>query len=114
MGDIYRATDAVLGRDVAIKILTDRYAQDTSVRARFTREALAAARLSGEPHTVTIFDVGEHERRPFIVMEYLPGGSLADRLQRGRPSTGEAPAWLGEAAGARPPGARARGGPPRT
>src|SRR5256714_1523076 len=46
MGDIYRATDAVLGRDVAVKILAERYAQDASVRERFTREALAAARLS--------------------------------------------------------------------
>jgi serine/threonine protein kinase len=68
MGEIYRATDAVLGRDVAIKILAERYAQDASVRERFTREALAAARLSGEPNTVTIYDVGEHAGRPYIVM----------------------------------------------
>jgi serine/threonine-protein kinase len=83
MGDIYRATDTVLGRDVAIKILADRYAQDESVRERFTREALAAARLSGEPNTVTIFDVGEHNGRPYIVMEYLSGGSLDDVLRAG-------------------------------
>jgi predicted Ser/Thr protein kinase len=61
---------------VAIKILAERYAQDESVRERFTREALAAARLSGEANTVTIFDVGEHRGRPYIVMEYLSGGSL--------------------------------------
>jgi tRNA A-37 threonylcarbamoyl transferase component Bud32 len=83
MGDIYRATDSVLGREVAIKILADRYAQDESVRERFTREALAAARLSGEPNTVTIFDVGEHNGRPYIVMEYLSGGSLDDVLRAG-------------------------------
>src|SRR5881275_584333 len=83
MGDIYRATDAVLGRDVAVKVLAERYAEDDSVRERFTREALAAARLSGEPNTVTIFDVGEHEGRPYIVMEYLGGGSLDDVLRKG-------------------------------
>jgi tRNA A-37 threonylcarbamoyl transferase component Bud32/tetratricopeptide (TPR) repeat protein len=81
MGDIYRATDAVLGRVVAIKILAERYAEDESIRERFTREALSAARLSGEPNTVTIYDVGEHGNRPYIVMEYLGGGSLDDVLQ---------------------------------
>jgi tRNA A-37 threonylcarbamoyl transferase component Bud32 len=82
MGDIYRATDSMLGRVVAIKILAERYAQDESVRERFKREALAAARLSGEPNTVTIYDVGEHTERPYIVMEYLGGGSLDDVLRR--------------------------------
>jgi eukaryotic-like serine/threonine-protein kinase len=80
MGDIYRATDSLLGREVVIKLLADRYAQDDSVRQRFTREALAAARLSGEPNIVTIFDVGENEGRPYIVMEYFGGGSLDDVL----------------------------------
>ena len=83
MGDIYRAKDSTLGRDVAIKVLAERYAQDESVRERFTREALAAARLSGEPNIVTIFDVGEHHDRPYIVMEYLAGGSLDDVLREG-------------------------------
>jgi eukaryotic-like serine/threonine-protein kinase len=82
MGDIYRATDSTLDRTVAVKILADRYAQDLLVRERFTREALAAARLSGEPDTVTIYDVGEHNERPYIVMEYLGGGSLDDVLRR--------------------------------
>ena len=81
MGDIYRATDSLLGREVAIKVLAERYAEDDAVRQRFTREALAAARLSGEPNIVTIFDVGEHESRPYIVMEYLAGGSLDDVLR---------------------------------
>jgi serine/threonine-protein kinase len=98
MGEIYRATDETLGRDVAVKVLAERYSQDEPLRARFTREALAAARLSGEPHTVTIFDVGEHGERPFIVMEYLPGGSLEDRLKRGRVRAGEALDWLEDAA----------------
>ena len=101
MGDIYRATDSVLGRDVAVKVLAERYAQDEAIRNRFTREALAAAKLSGAPGTVTIFDVGEHEGQPFIVMEYLPGGSLEDRLRdEGAQPTGRAVTWLEQAAGA--------------
>ncbi|HEU5066311.1 MAG TPA: serine/threonine-protein kinase [Gaiellaceae bacterium] len=101
MGEIYRAEDESLGRTVAIKVLAERYARDDSLRQRFTREALAAARLSAEPNTVTIFDVGEWHDRPFIVMEHLDGGSLEDRLQAGgRPSTEEALAWLGQAAAA--------------
>lgn len=83
MGDIYRATDSVLGREVAVKILAERYSQNDSVRQRFKREALAAARLSGEPNIVTIFDVGEHHERPYIVMEYLSGGSLDEVLRKG-------------------------------
>jgi eukaryotic-like serine/threonine-protein kinase len=99
MGDIYLATDTALGRTVVIKVLGDRYSQDESVRERFTREALAAARLSGEPHTVTIYDVGEHRGHPFIVMQYFGGGSLADVLDReGAQPPERAFAWLEEAA----------------
>jgi eukaryotic-like serine/threonine-protein kinase len=99
MGDIYRATDSVLGRIVAIKILAERYSEDAANRERFTREALAAARLSGEPNTVTIYDVGEHDGRPYIVMEHLGGGSLDDVLGRegGQPPE-RAFGWLEEAA----------------
>src|ERR671936_943178 len=82
MGEIFRATDSVLGRAVAVKILGERYAEDEAIRSRFTREALAAARLSAEPNIVTIYDVGEHNDRPYIVMEYLGGGSLDDALRR--------------------------------
>ena len=101
MGEIFRATDTSLGRAVAIKLLDDRYAQDLNVRARFTREALAAARLSGNPNIVTIFDVGEHNDRPYIVMEYIGGGSLQQRLL----ADGPVPArlaldWLEQAANA--------------
>src|SRR3954465_2994962 len=90
MGEIYRAEDTTLGRQVAIKVLSDRYAEDASVRQRFKREALAAARLSGEASAVTIFDVGEWNERPFIVMEYLGGGAVAARRGRGpgRAATG--------------------------
>jgi eukaryotic-like serine/threonine-protein kinase len=99
MGEIYRATDGVLGRAVAVKVLSARYAGDEDIRSRFTREALAAARLSGEPYVVTVFDVGEHAERPYIVMEYLSGGSLEDRLrERGAQDPGDALDWLEQAA----------------
>jgi predicted Ser/Thr protein kinase len=85
MGEIFRATDTSLGRAVAIKVLDDRYARDENIRARFTREALAAARLSGNPNIVTIYDVGVHNDRPYIVMEYIGGGSLEQRLRADGP-----------------------------
>ncbi len=100
MGEIYVADDETLGRRVAIKVLAERFARDESIRRRFTREALAAARLSGHPHIVTIFDVGEADGQPFIVMEYLPGGTLADRASRGPVPQAQALAWLGGAAAA--------------
>jgi tRNA A-37 threonylcarbamoyl transferase component Bud32 len=101
MGDIYLATDEVLGREVAVKVLAERYAADESIRERFKREALAAARLSGELGAITIFDVGEWDDHPFIVMEHLGGGSLEDRLRReGAQPPAQALAWLAEAAGA--------------
>jgi hypothetical protein len=71
------------------------------VRQRFTREALAAARLSGEPNTVTIYDVGEWNERPFIVMEHLPGGTLDDRIAREGPQpVDRVLRWLEQAAAA--------------
>jgi len=99
MGEIFRAEDTALGRTVAIKVLAERYAEDASVRARFTREALAAARLSAAPNTVTIFDVGESDGRPYIVMELVAGGSLADRLSHDGPQPpARSIAWLDDAA----------------
>lgn len=101
MGDVYRATDTVLGRTVAIKVLADRYADDEGIRQRFTREALAAARLSDAPNTVTIFDVGEWEGRSYIVMEFVEGGTLDDRLKTGgAQDPSDVLRWLSEAAGA--------------
>jgi hypothetical protein len=99
MGEVYRATDSVLERKVAVKILSERYSREDEVRARFRREALAAARLSGTPHVITVFDVGEHRRHPYIVMEYLDGGSVHDRLREGGAvPPGQALEWLGQAA----------------
>jgi eukaryotic-like serine/threonine-protein kinase len=98
MADIYRATDAELGRPVAVKVLAEHCAEEDEVRRRFLLEARAAARLSGDPHTVTIYDVGETQGRPYLVMEYLPGGSLASRLAAGRVDQALALEWLDQAA----------------
>jgi eukaryotic-like serine/threonine-protein kinase len=99
MGRVFRATDTALRRDVAVKVLADRYADDEAVRARFRREALAQARLSGNPNIVTIFDVAEHHGQPMIVMAYLEGGSLDARVQDhdGCPPA-QVLAWLEQAA----------------
>jgi eukaryotic-like serine/threonine-protein kinase len=97
MGDIYRATDTALGRTVAAKVLSDRYANDGNVLERFEREAKTAARLSGAPNVVTIYDVGAWNGRPYLVMQYFPGGSVADRLPGGRVPPGVALRWLEQA-----------------
>ena len=98
MADVYVATDDALERVVAIKALGDRFASDPEVRMRFTREARIAARLSNEPNVVTIYDVAEAAGRPTIVMEFLPGGTLEERLREGRVAPALALAWLEQAA----------------
>jgi serine/threonine-protein kinase len=100
MGEIFCATDRELDREVALKVLAERYAQDEPLRARFEREAMAAARLSGTPNIVTIFDVTEHNGRPIIVMEYLSGGSLQEQIAGTPCPPAQALGWLEEAAGA--------------
>src|SRR3954469_13528084 len=97
MGEVYRATDATLNRTVAVKVLDDRFEQD-EVHRRFMREGLAAARVSSGPSTVTIFDVGECDGRPFLVMEHVDGGSLEDVLERGAQEPGRALEWLEQTA----------------
>src|SRR5262245_17006921 len=82
MGEVYRARDPRLERDVAIKILPERFATDPDLRLRFEREAKAAAALS-HPHICSIFDVGVDAGLHFIVMEYLDGDTLADRMAGG-------------------------------
>ena len=100
MGEIYLARDRLLGRTVAVKLLAERLAEEPELRERFRREALTAARLSEEPHVVTVYDVGEHAGRPFTVMEYLPGGTLAERAQSRPVEPERALAWLAQAAAA--------------
>ena len=82
MGEVYRAKDARLGRDVAIKVLPESLANDADRRARFEREAKAVAALS-HPNIVNIHDTGLHEGHPFVVMELLDGETLRDRLAGG-------------------------------
>ena len=101
MGDVVRAKDGILGRTVAIKVLAERYRENEEFQARFMREAQMAASLTGEAFVVAIHDVGENEDGlPFIVMEYAPGGTLAERLRAGPPRQEQTLRWLDEAGAA--------------
>jgi serine/threonine-protein kinase len=81
MAVVYLAHDTELGRPVALKVLADTLADDPEIRQRFVREARLAARLS-HPHVVRVYDAGEQDGRPFIVMECVAGESLAELLRR--------------------------------
>ena len=84
MGSVWLATDERLGRPVAVKVISDTLSVDRQWLHRFEREARAAASVS-HPHIVQVFDYSVDEDRPYLVMEYVPGGSLADRLSAGEP-----------------------------
>ena len=75
MGEVYRARDTKLNRDVALKILPDAFARDADRLARFRREAQAVAALN-HPHIVTIFSIEEHDAVPFMTMELIEGSTL--------------------------------------
>ena len=77
MATVYLAEDEELGRAVAVKVLPEHLAGEEAFRARFLREARLAGGLS-HPNVVRVYDAGEAEGRPFIVMEYVPGTSLAE------------------------------------
>ncbi|MEA2372532.1 MAG: eukaryotic-like serine/threonine-protein kinase [Solirubrobacteraceae bacterium] len=79
MASVWLAKDELLTRPVAVKLMADTLAFDARYRERFAREARAAASVS-HPSIVPVFDYGLHGARPFLVMEYVPGGSLADVL----------------------------------
>jgi eukaryotic-like serine/threonine-protein kinase len=99
MAAVWEAHDELLDRDVAVKILAPHLGEDERARRRFQREARAAAGLSSHPHVVTIYDVGEHAGRVFMVMEIMRGGTLRDRLKSGREISFETVArWMREAA----------------
>src|SRR5499425_685379 len=79
MGEVYRARDTRLARDVAIKVLSAHLSNNADLLRRFEQEARAAGTLN-HPNILTIFDIGNHEGAPYIVSELLEGETLRERL----------------------------------
>src|SRR5262245_54487902 len=88
MGEVYRARDSRLGREVAVKVIRAGTLDDAELRRRFRGEAAALSKLS-HPNVATVFDVGTHEDTDYLVMELIPGVTLADRLRNGPLPAGE-------------------------
>jgi eukaryotic-like serine/threonine-protein kinase len=85
MAKVYRAHDKILDRDVALKVLREQFADDEEFVERFKREAQSAAALS-HPNIVQVYDRGQTEAgTSYIAMEYVPGGTLRDRISWGGP-----------------------------
>ncbi len=82
MGEVYKARDTRLDRTVAIKVLPSHLADKPQLRERFEREARTVASLN-HPHICVLHDIGEQDGIHFLVMEYLEGETLAERLQKG-------------------------------
>ena len=85
MGEVYQATDSKLGRSVAIKLLPEAFTHDTERAARFEREARVLASLN-HPNIAAIYGVEESGGRKFLVMELVPGETLAREAQARRDS----------------------------
>src|ERR687890_1634564 len=85
MGEVFLARDRVLGRDVALKVLRTQFAGDSEFAERFKREARSAASLS-HPNIVQVYDRGEtQDGASYIAMEYVPGGTLKEQIERRGP-----------------------------
>src|SRR6516225_6409976 len=83
MGTVYRARDPRLGRDVALKFLSGAYSTGGDALERFHREARAISALN-HPNVCTVYDIGEDQSRPFLVMELLEGMTIKQRIAAGR------------------------------
>ncbi len=82
MGEVYKARDTRLDRTVAIKVLPEHVASDPDLQQRFEREAKTISSLN-HPHICTLYDIGSQDGIDFLVMEYLEGDTLAQRLEKG-------------------------------
>src|SRR6202008_943777 len=89
MGEVYRARDTRLNRDVAIKILPASFSSDPDRLQRFAQESRAAAALN-HPNILSIYDIGEDRGAPYVVSELLEGDTLRDRLRNGALSSRKA------------------------
>src|SRR5437660_7617397 len=82
MGEVYRARDSVLKRDIAIKVLPSEFSRDPDRLRRFEQEARAAAALN-HPNILAVYQMGTHDGAPYLVSELLEGSTLRDQLLRG-------------------------------
>src|ERR1700687_4998896 len=83
MGEVYRARDPQLGRDVAVKVLPSSLSRDPDRLRRFEQEARAAAALN-HPNILAVYQMGTHEGAPYLVSELLEGETLRAQIKRGR------------------------------
>ena len=106
MGEVYRARDVRLAREVAVKVLPVSLASDSDRLRRFEREARATGSLD-HPNVLVVHDVGTHEETPYLVTELLEGETLRERMEAGPVPSGKAlEVAVGVARGSRPPTAR--------
>src|SRR4029077_12848432 len=89
MGEVYRARDTRLKRDVALKVLPSSFAADPDRLRRFQLEAQSAGALN-HPNILVVYDIGTHDHSPYLVSELLEGETLRERLREGRPTTAKA------------------------
>src|SRR5688500_17982910 len=82
MGEVYRARDTRIGRDVALKVISPAFSADADRLRRFENEARSAGLLN-HPNVLTIYDVGSHDGAPYLVSELLDGETLREKLEHG-------------------------------